>query len=139
MTPEERTAALKDLADLIVFLGANPTVPVPHYHVFNCYVETREELTAVARVGKWDKDYTSNSYFTLRLKFGTNRLDVYTDRAKVCRKVVVGERVVPAVPAMEAQPERVEPVEEWVCEESLLNESRRVDEIANALDRDGIF
>lgn len=116
MTEQERTDAIQSFKDLVTFLETHPGVPVPKYCTLNAPLDTREEIAAVARQSSWTKDF-NGSWFTLRKQFGTLNLDVYTDREQVCRKVVTGTRVVPAV---EAQPEREEQVTEWVCDEVAL-------------------
>jgi hypothetical protein len=128
MTAQERTDALQDLKDIVAFLEAHPGVPPPRFNSLLVTLNTREEIAAVAKQSSWQKDY-NGQWFSLQKRFGTLTLDVYVPRDEVCRKVVTGTRVLPAV---EAQPERVEQVEEWVCDEaSLLGDTS--DELAEAL------
>lgn len=107
---QECIAGLRELAD---FLDAHPEVAAPLYSSLLSRVNTREDLMAVAQIGGWKKVY-EGEYFTLRRTFAGVTLDVYTDRTTVCRKVVTGQRVVPA------RPECTEDVFEWVCEEQSL-------------------
>jgi hypothetical protein len=112
----ERADAIQGLRDLADFLEQHPGVPAPTYNAL-LVSSTKEMLTRIARMASWTKDY-GGEYFSLKKEFlGGLTLDIYTSRSEVCRKVVVGERVVPARPA---EPERVEEVVEWVCEEALL-------------------
>lgn len=106
----EVTKGLRDLAD---FLDAHPDVRLndPSHMV---YVFSRDTLAAIARIGGWRKVYT-NDYFNLVRDFdGGVSLQVFTDRAEVCHKVVTGTRLVPA------QAERTEETFEWVCEDASL-------------------
>lgn len=116
MTPTEAivtesvTKGLRDLAD---FLDAHPDVRLndPSHMV---YVFSRDTLAAIARIGGWRKVYT-NDYFNLVRDFdGGVSLQVFTDRASVCERVVVGTKTVPAVPEHQAE------IVEWVCEEASL-------------------
>jgi hypothetical protein len=85
----------------------------------NVFVE-RSELAALARLGGGSKEYY-DSWFALRRTFGEDvRLDINVSREQVCRKVVVGHKIVPA------QPEREVEIVDWVCEESVLLDPRRI-------------
>ena len=113
------TTSLRALAD---FLDAHPGVPCPRYETMNVFLNDREELAAVARLGTWEKVYNDN-WFTLKMQFGEElTLEVNTNRNTVCRKVVVGTRIVAAV---EAKPEHEEDVTEWVCDDAALLGSER--------------
>ena len=105
------------------FFDANPQLKVPHYLIINVMCDTKEEVAAFAQAGSWTKEYTDN-WFILRRQFGDITLDVNIYREEVCRKVEVGEKVIPAQPV---QPQRTEKVYEWVCEDaSLLGDPRRI-------------
>lgn len=106
------------LRDLAAFLDAHPEVEVSDQSITVLkYVMERQELVEIARRGSWRKEF-NRDYFELRQDFGNGiQLHVYIDRAKVCRRVVNGTRVVPAIPA---QPERVEDIVEWVCDDTPL-------------------
>ena len=112
MTTSESLRALAE------FLDANPDVDVTDQNITLLkYVTTREELAAIARTGSWKKEYTT-SWFELHKEFGNGiSLQVYTDRSNICRRVVKGQRIVPAIPE---QPERVEDIVEWVCDDAVL-------------------
>lgn len=85
-----------------------------------------EEFAGAARaLGTFEKNPIGNILYLDR-KCGAIELSVSIDRAKTCRKIVKGTRVVPATRrevktyVTEAQPERVEEVVEWECPESIL-------------------
>lgn len=113
--------ALRDFAD---FLDKHPGVLVPSTTTpFNVFPATKEDLVKIAKLTSWKKAYTG-PWFCLTKEFGTDELggplltlEVNVHRETVCRKVVVGTRIVPAV---EAQPAREEEVTDWVCSEPLL-------------------
>lgn len=110
--------SLRELADFIESLSdidlRDQRITLIHY------VTTREELAAIARVGSWSKQY-DDSFFNIVKDFGNGiELQVYTDRANICRRVVTGQRIVEAVPA---QPERIEDIVEWVCDDAVLAQS----------------
>lgn len=111
-----RASLIAGMRELLDFLDAHPEIPVTSSQNYNVYVKA-DALKAIARIGGWQKIYESNSFFTLRRTFGEQQLDIFTDRDAVCRKVVTGTRVVPAQPAID---ERIENVEEWVCDDVSL-------------------
>ena len=116
-TDERRTAFIQALRECATFLETHPTVKQPVYNVLNVFVNTKDELAAYARVTSWEKTY-NGEWFWLAKAFGQDlRLDITVSRETVCRKVVTGTKVVPAV---EAQPERVEETFDWVCEDASL-------------------
>lgn len=112
---KEMVSSLRAFAD---FLETHPTVELKDQR-FLIYYITREEIAQYAKLGGWTKQYDGNDWFGLKRTFGSIELYVYTDRDQVCRKIVVGQREVPAMPATEA---RTEDIIEWVCDESLLAE-----------------
>ena len=116
----ERACVIQGLRDLADFLDAHPNVPVPgSEQTLNVFVDDRATLAAIAREGRWEKHYYTN-WFTLVAAFGPITLHINLDREQVCRKVVTGSRV---VPARAAEPEHVEEVTEWICEDlPLLHE-----------------
>ena len=109
---EQLIEGLRELAD---FLAATPQLELSA-QTYNIYVESREELAAIARLSSWRKEFIGD-YFILRKTFAGLTLDVYTKRESVCRAVVTGQRVVPAQPA---SPEHVEDIVEWVCDDAVL-------------------
>jgi len=114
----ERAAKIEGLRQLADFLEAHPSIPVA-FQTFKVYFDNRDELAAAARIGSWEKIYR-DTFFILRRTFGSVRLEVFTDREKVCKAVVVGTRQIAAVAAV---PAHIENVIQWECEtESLLDE-----------------
>lgn len=88
-------AGLHELAD---FLDAHPSVPVPSYIIkMHIFVETKEELAAIARQATWSKEYR-DTWFSLCQAFGHGvvSFEVNIEREKVCRRV------------------------EWKCDDALL-------------------
>ena len=86
------------------------------------------EIATVIRVfrGGWDR--TENYglvYFIRRERFEGFKVRVYTNRRTVCEAVVVGQKVIPAVPlhVVPASPERTEDVIEWQCKSVLAGEN----------------
>jgi hypothetical protein len=106
-------AGLRQLAD---FLEAHPDLPAPFGSNHNVFVETKEALAVIVRepAVRWEK-HASDSYFHLRVPFaGGHAYAVFTDRGAVCRKVVTGQRTIPAQPAQEVE------TYIWECDEPLL-------------------
>jgi hypothetical protein len=103
----------KGLRELADFLDAHPAIELstPTHLV---YVQSRELLADMARLGGWRKVYSDDYFHLSRMFAGDVELQVFTDRATVCRKVVTGTRVEPA------KPEREVEIVEWVCDEPLL-------------------
>ena len=112
---DERQAYVLGLRELADFLDAHQGLPIPVGLNHNSFVYSKAELAALARTGvRWEKD-GNGGFFYLRVTFsGGHTYDVNVQRSEVCRKVVTGTRIQPAVPARE--------VEEfyWVCDEPLL-------------------
>jgi hypothetical protein len=117
-----REAVIAGLRELADFLEAHPTLPAATMGRTIIYVEDKALLAQVAREGgSWRKDFSEN-WFSLEKSFGGGvQLDVYTDRAKVCRAVVVGKEMLPAVAAL---PEREVDKIEWVCDDAVLAGAR---------------
>jgi len=109
----EFVAGLRELADL---LEKHPDIPEPIMSA-NAFVDTREELAKVARLGFWEK-CEQGEWFILARNFSAGlRLEVNINRSKVCKRKVVGTRVVPA------RPERTEEIIEWICAPILPEET----------------
>lgn len=90
-----------------------------HLH-YTDYAEQKRVAQQVIRGlgGKWDKDHSDTEMtFTQGDILDPIRYTVQVTREAVCRRVVTGTEQV-TVPAVQAQPERVETREtvEWVCE-----------------------
>lgn len=119
----EFVAGLRALAE---FLEQHPAVAVPSHSSFSTYVFSRAELQEQARAATWDKGVNGN-YAELTRSFGPLTYTIFADREQVCKRVVVGQREVPAQPA---QPARLEDVVEWRCEGSWLGERAAEEEPA---------
>lgn len=101
---------LRAMAD---FLECFPDVPQPVLMNGNAFVDA-VDLPRLARLTSWRKAYMGE-WFALAKDFGGGvTLDINVQREQVCKKVVTGTRIVPAV---EAQPEHEEQIEEWICDD----------------------
>lgn len=126
----EITAALREAADL---LEQHPELPAPYIngsdwglsldwqmmvkHGNNLSAQKATAAQVVQAIGgDWQKVELGDT-FHFRQTHGLLRLDVYVDRPAVCERVVTGTETV-TIPAVEAQPERVEEREvvEWRCQ-----------------------
>ena len=108
---QERAAGLRAMAD---FLEARPDIEAPGCLTLNLFAHTREELTAIVRNGTWTKSY-NDDYMWVRKDFGGGiTLEINIARAQVCRRVVIGTKVIPA------KPEHHVDVVEWICDEASL-------------------
>lgn len=117
---KRRRMFIQGLRDMADFFENHPDLKFPHYSGLNVFVNTREEIAEIARQSTWSKVYAGH-WFCLRKQFGSDlTLEINISREEVCRKVVTGTRVVPAMPAMPATEETVEEVTEWVCDETSL-------------------
>lgn len=108
----ERAELIQGLRELATFLETHPEVPTPVYTALNVFVKTREDLSAVARVGSWQKKSNDQFFWLSRAfagdpQFPALTLDINVDRQQVCRRVVTGTKVVPA------EPERIVEEVEW--------------------------
>lgn len=115
MTDEQkrREAVIAGLHAMANFLEAFPQVEAPHNMTGNIFI-SKEDLPMFARLTTWEKAYF-DEWFALSKDFGGGvKLDLNIARGQVCRKVVKGTRIVPAV---EATPEHVEAIMEWVCDD----------------------
>jgi len=111
MTREEFINGLREVAR---FLERHPEMPTPTCPLtVNVFVDTKEELAALARFGPWQKKGDDN-YFYFTRDIGALSYDVNINRKKICHRVVVGTEVVPA------QPEKIVEKVQWVCVEPLL-------------------
>jgi len=111
MTREEFIAGLREAAD---FLEAHPDLPHQESPIqINVFVNTKEELATLARMGSWQKGGDDN-YFYLMRDVGALRYDINIAREKICRRVVTGQEVIPA------REEQIVEKVEWVCDEPLF-------------------
>lgn len=114
---ENFIAGIRALAN---FLEARPELEVGScYAGVSNYSSTKDELAAqVALMGTSEKEW-GPSYLDVSKKFGESvKFEVSIAREAICERVVTGKKVVPATPAVEAQPEREVDVVEWKCPEN---------------------
>ncbi len=110
METKEYVQSLRLIAD---WFEANPEVPIPHdADVFYLYsLDTRKEMEMVARIfGSCEKEYTAG-LFKLKKKFGEIEMCVVATREQVCKRKVVGAKLVPeqVIPAHNVD------IVEWEC------------------------
>ncbi len=75
----------------------------------------------VAALGDCKKNSDKvDGYVRAEKSFGVCNVKVLAGHEKVCEKVAVGTKTIPAAPALEATPEREETVYEWKCPDSFL-------------------
>lgn len=92
----------------------------------------------IRKFGAMDKVVSEShpNLFILRKKEDGFVVEFNFNRNDVCRQVKVGEKVLPAEPAktinIEAKPERVEPIYEWQCPDSLLRPKDHADVLQSA-------
>jgi len=129
MTKNEYVAALRELADYVEerewpekiqgWIGPQDTFDTPNLS-FSARNKTEFGLLCAA-FGSFEK--TRDTYCTgavATLPSGV-KISVITSRENVCRKVVVGKRVVPATERIvEEIPEHEEEIVEWECPESFI-------------------
>lgn len=128
-TPEAKEF-IRSLRLLANWYEAHPEISVlPHPYLFKTlwpseFKDPKTILAAVAKAGgKVAKNYTETE-IQVEVRFGSILLRYDAPREKVCERVKVGEKIIPAkvVPAREEMfiPEKVEEIFEWKCPESLL-------------------
>ncbi len=118
-THRQRSAEfVKGLREFADFLAAHPDLPVPVAGSHNAFAADKAMLATIARTGvRWTKR-AIDEWFYLSVSFtGGHTYDVNLSREQVCRKVVTGTRLVPAVAAREVEEYH------WVCDEPLLAET----------------
>jgi hypothetical protein len=77
-----------------------------------------------------EEKHWSDEYLSFQKEFtGGHRIRFLLEREAVCKKVQVGERLVPARPetVLPATPEQVVPVYEWKCDEPWLQNGRKLE------------
>lgn len=112
---------------LLDWMMEHPNMPAPlSMGTANIYAATKERLAVLRRdCGLTDKLHRDRKYeyAGFQKEFGPAvKLELFIEREKVCQKVKVGEKVVPATPetVVPAKPETVEPIYEWQCTDPLL-------------------
>lgn len=131
-SPIERVSREEHIANLRLYadwLEAHPEAAISEIYSCQC-VWGASEMLGLAKMlgGKWDKRTDQEDWFELERHFGPSiKHGLFTDRAKVCERVVVGMEEVqveepdPAVVAALPKVKRTEKREkvEWRCPESL--------------------
>lgn len=119
-------AALRDVAKI---LEENETIPIPYNLNFYHRCDTKNELIALTKAwgGRFDKD-TDGDDFNMRRKLGgAVSVCLYVSREKVCKKIVTGKKEIAEqiIPANDERiiPAHTEEIIEWVCPDSLFEES----------------
>ena len=114
---DDRKEFISGLRWLAAFYDANPNLKTPSALTINVWAADKAELTKFAiSGGKWNKVFAGGYFWVSRI-FGNITLEVNIPRSEVCRQVETGTRIIPARPA---EPEREEPIYEWVCDASPL-------------------
>lgn len=125
-----RASIVEGLRQLANFLEGHPDVAAPYNVQVNAFVETREELTAAAKALGWQKVYLQD-WFCLKRSFAPDEavtLEVNAPRERVCRRVVVGKKIIPARDA------QVVDEIEWVCDDvQLLGRSSEQEPVSETL------
>ena len=120
-----RTEFCDALVEIAEFLESNHDVPLPIYVSMDAFVPGASELAVVAKaLGHAEKCTVGKNWFVVRRKFGPISMEINTARENVCRRIVTGTRVVPAVTV----PEHVEEIVEWDCPPSLLEAGKEFEE-----------
>lgn len=125
---QELAKGLRELADFVESkgVGISSGYQFTEYEVMiNWFAthygdeeKTRKNLRNAARAMAPCEKVYSGSYFDLRKKFGQYvTLEITADRTAVCERVEVGTEVVPARPA---EPEKIVPKYEWVCNDTAI-------------------
>jgi len=115
MNNKEYAENLRLVAD---WFETHPEVAPPHdadeIGLYN--VHTRAQMEIVARnFGSCEKEYTEGQ-FKLKKKVGLITIKAVATRSEVCKKKIVGARVVPET----VIPSHVEEIVEWECFETPL-------------------
>jgi hypothetical protein len=132
MNKVEYVAALRELADFVerkpfpdtkTSVWRNEPVALFDAPTLSMHVESAPEFGAIcAAIGTFEKDRNEYSTGAIAKLSAGARVSVHTARQNVCKKIVVGTRVVPATEerVIEAEPEHEEEIVEWECPESFV-------------------
>jgi hypothetical protein len=111
MNNQEYAQSLRKVAD---WFEKHPEVAPPHdanvIHLYN--VHSRADMERVARnFGSCEKVYDDYGNFRLQKKVGDITIEAVASRSEICKKKIVGSRVVPE----QVVPAHVEEIVEWEC------------------------
>jgi len=110
----EYAEGLRDIADWIESTDTNIDQLLFTGQNFDLFTYDKETFDAQSSaLGGFREKVVQGSYAITRRRFGPHKVEVNIYRDKVCERVQVGEKV---IPAQEATEERIEPVYEWRCE-----------------------
>ncbi len=124
MPTDARQEFIYGLRNIANALEENADMPIPYVSIYQ-RVEEASELLAIVKGygGQWQKS-TDSADFNMLREFGGIKFMVYVSREKVCKRIVVGKKVVPESiqPATEEKiiPEHEEEIVQWDCPPSLL-------------------
>jgi hypothetical protein len=122
LTPQQEFA--QKLLNLATWYASHPDAPAPTGDVYFTIGQFSAKPEEMKAIGAGTKEY-DESFFRYNVKGDGFNLCFIEFRQRVCRKVVVGTKIVPAqtVPARPAEfiPEHEEEITEWECPGSMLN------------------
>ena len=108
----DNTSFIKGLRQIADFYETHPEIPTPYVDKLFAFLQTRDQMTEVARaIGTCEKGADDN-YFWLRKTFGTFKVEWNVSRNVACRRVVVGTREVPE----QVIAAHTEEIVEWHCD-----------------------
>lgn len=121
MNPHQQL--IDDLRSLANFLEDRPTLRLSkNFDIYTCV--SPEEMKDIVRMCGTIEKKVENSTFDVVKRIGGIKLTWFTSRENVCKRIKVGEKIVPAQEArtieIEAKPETVEAIYKWECPDSLL-------------------
>lgn len=122
---EVRQQLISRVRKTLDFLEANPDLPLPYDveffggHIFLRHEEEDQQKQVLACLGSFKKEYDDDTFIAVKQVPDGNLLKFRFDRAKVCRRVVVGTKHIPEVtiPARPAETIAAhdEEIVEWDC------------------------
>jgi hypothetical protein len=125
---ERRDNFIAGMRKLLDWMEDHPNMPAPSsMDTANIYAITKERLIQLRRdCGLRDKlhEDPTYDYAGFKKEFSPEvRLHLFVKREEVCRRVQVGEKVVPATPEtiVRAREQTVETVYAWQCDDPLLS------------------
>lgn len=108
MNAKEFAAGLRAAAE---WFEAHPDVPAPCEAAWNVFVDTREEMAAIARqLGSADKNVIGD-WYVLRVTAPQFMIEWNIHRGKVCTSRVIGTKQIPET----FIPAHAEEILEWDC------------------------